>query len=261
MKQSAFSLVELSIVLVILGLLVGGILAGQSLIRASELRSLTAQSDKVLVALNGFRDKYFALPGDMPNAVRFWNAQAGASTDGVDATCAALTTGSTGTATCNGNGDGQITTSATINVGYEAYRAWQHLANAGLIEGTYSGVSASTSTRDSAIGVNIPATKIANAGLLLRFSGTLVSTVNQFDGVYLNVLQVGAEEASGLMLAPFLTPSETWNIDTKTDDGKPGQGRIRTYRPAHTPNCAIDADNYALSIADKTCAYQITTGY
>ena len=58
--RQGFSLVELSIVLVILGLLVGGVLSGQSLIRASELRKYTTSADKYKTAILSFRDKYFA---------------------------------------------------------------------------------------------------------------------------------------------------------------------------------------------------------
>lgn len=59
-------------------------MAGQSLIRAAELRSVPTDAARYLTAINSFRDKYFALPGDMANAVKFWGAQAGATTDGVD---------------------------------------------------------------------------------------------------------------------------------------------------------------------------------
>jgi prepilin-type N-terminal cleavage/methylation domain-containing protein len=80
--QSAFSLVELSIVLVILGLLVGGVLMGQSLIRAAELRRVVTDYNKYTTAVQSFRDKYFALPGDMTNAQNFWGVQ-----DPTPATC------------------------------------------------------------------------------------------------------------------------------------------------------------------------------
>ena len=63
--QRGFTLVELSIVLVILGLLVGGVLSGQSLIRAAELRAVSTEHSKFVTAMNSFRDKYFAAPGDM----------------------------------------------------------------------------------------------------------------------------------------------------------------------------------------------------
>lgn len=79
--RQAFSLVELSIVLVILGLLVGGILAGQSLIKASELRKIGADFTRYESAINAFRDKYFFYPGDLPNATQLWGAAGGSSSD------------------------------------------------------------------------------------------------------------------------------------------------------------------------------------
>lgn len=127
---SAFSLVELSIVLVILGLLTGGILAGQSLIRASEIRSVSADLQRLHSAVYSFRDKYMAFPGDMPNATRFWGVRAGT---GSDLTCH-QTIGST-TGTCNGDGDGRIEfiTGDSAMFG-ERFLAMQHLARAGLMK-------------------------------------------------------------------------------------------------------------------------------
>jgi prepilin-type N-terminal cleavage/methylation domain-containing protein len=129
--RNAFSLVELSIVLVILGLLTGGVLAGQSLIRAAELRSVNNEATKYISAVHTFRDKYFALPGDMANATRFWGAA-----HATPATC--RNTVSTSAATCDGNGDGRVLQTGTS---MEQMRFWQHLANAGLLEGSYDGVS------------------------------------------------------------------------------------------------------------------------
>lgn len=148
-REKAFSLVELSIVLVILGLLTGGILTGQSLIRASELRSVATDLQRYQAAVHTFRDKYFALPGDMPNATRFWGVQ-----HATPATC--ITTASTTALTCNGDGNGQV-----ADTTYEAFRFWQHLANAGLIEGSYSGVTGPDSGFDHVIGVNAPRAKMS----------------------------------------------------------------------------------------------------
>jgi prepilin-type N-terminal cleavage/methylation domain-containing protein len=126
----AFSLVELSIVLVILGLLTGGILAGQSLIRASELRSVSADLQRLHSAVYTFRDKYMAVPGDMPNATRFWGIRAGT---GSDLTCH-QTIGST-TGTCNGNGDGAADFIPGDGAMFgERFLAMQHLARAGLLK-------------------------------------------------------------------------------------------------------------------------------
>lgn len=99
--RHGFSLVELSIVLVILGLLTGGILAGQSLIRAAELRSVASEHQRYVTATKSFQDKYFSVPGDMKNATSFWGAADGG--DGLGTDC--FNVKSTTATTCNGNGD------------------------------------------------------------------------------------------------------------------------------------------------------------
>jgi len=68
MKSAGFSLLELSIVLVIIGLIAGGIVAGSSMIRAAELRAVLTELTQYQTATNTFRDKYLGLPGDLRNA-------------------------------------------------------------------------------------------------------------------------------------------------------------------------------------------------
>jgi prepilin-type N-terminal cleavage/methylation domain-containing protein len=111
-KNFAFSLVELSVVLVILGLLTGGVLTGQSLIRASQLNRVIADLDKYKTAIYIFEDKYFSFPGDMTNATQFWGVA-----HATPATC--KITASTGKETCNGDGDRAVYPySATSNEGF-----------------------------------------------------------------------------------------------------------------------------------------------
>jgi prepilin-type N-terminal cleavage/methylation domain-containing protein len=110
MRHSAFSLIELSIVLVILGLLTGGILAGKSLIRAAELNNNLDAIKETVVAIHSFQDRYFGLPGDLNNAQSFWSTQ-----------------------TVNGDGDG------IIDFTNEYKRVFQQLALAGLAPGSYTG--------------------------------------------------------------------------------------------------------------------------
>jgi prepilin-type N-terminal cleavage/methylation domain-containing protein len=234
--KQAFSLVELSIVLVILGLLIGGILTGQSLIRAAELRSVTTDIQKYRASVYSFRDKYLGLPGDLTNAVRFWGAQAGATTDGRDATCAALTTAATGTVTCNGNGDGLIADAYVdfCTYGYERYRLWQHLTNAGMVEGKYTGTQDAATMggtypcRSSLIGINVPRSRISNAGFMITH---FVEPLTESNAV--NWIIFGGELSmggSGLELwGPIIKPEEAWNIDLKMDDGKPFSGVLRTF--------------------------------
>ncbi|MBN67568.1 MAG: hypothetical protein CMM94_08405 [Rickettsiales bacterium] len=250
MKQG-FSLVELSIVLVILGLLTGGILAGQNLIRAAELRAVTTQINNFSSAVHTFRDKYFALPGDMLNAQAFWGAEPAASCPGTAATP------STSSATCNGNGNGLVNISTDSN---EMFRAWQHLANAGLIEGSYSGVQGALRSDHAIPDENAPRMKLDNATVHFQNYGSRVSTdPNFFEGQYTNVLLIGREQTTGgFPHAPFLKPGELWNIDTKIDDGRPGTGGILSWNNTFKADCTttnnIATSEYALGNENVSCS-------
>jgi prepilin-type N-terminal cleavage/methylation domain-containing protein len=68
-KKSAFSLIELSIVLIIIGLLIAGVTGGASLIKSSELRSAISEARGYAVAVNGFYSQYNELPGDYDVAI------------------------------------------------------------------------------------------------------------------------------------------------------------------------------------------------
>lgn len=233
--MQGFSLVELSIVLVILGLLTGGILSGQSLIRASELRSVTTQVANTHAAIMTFRDKYMALPGDMNNATKFW----GTDPDG----CPTHSNWQTGkTATCDGNGSGGLDTKP------EQFRFWQHLAAAGLIEGNYSGVtgptnSGSCTSIDYVLGVNAPSLRMNQVGMGAQTltSYTPGQIVYMFAGNYGNVFNIGKQITGCNPVGGVFKPEEAWNIDTKLDDGKPGMGalltRVSCSGDGCLPNC------------------------
>lgn len=205
---NAFSLVELSIVLVILGLLVGGILAGQSLIHASELRAVGSEYQRYLTATQAFRDKYFAIPGDMGNAVSFWGTDPGGCTVSTDLTLK--------TATCNGSADGVLSS-------YESFRFWQHLANAGLIEGQYSGVAGAGGTFDAIIGNNVPASKFSGAQWGARYQD-VTSGTSRFWGNYRNHFQIGQKSPGTWNDTGIFTPQDAWNMDNKLDDGTAANG-------------------------------------
>jgi prepilin-type N-terminal cleavage/methylation domain-containing protein len=200
--KRAFSLVELSIVLVILGLLIGGILSGQALIRAAELRSVTTEYQRYLTSVATFRDKYFAVPGDMTNATDFW-----------------------GVSTSNGNGNGITDYAAGANVTGEMFQFWNHLALAGLLEGTYSGLAGPAGLGDHVLGANAPKSKLSNGGWGTIYYGSS-GNVYMYTVDYGNALVFGASYTTDLPINRILKPEEQWNIDTKMDDGKPGTGKI-----------------------------------
>ena len=108
-NEGGFTLVEIAIVLVIIGLLLGGVLKGQGLIDSAKVKNIIQQSNSLSAAVNAYQDKFRALPGD--------DAQAKLHVPG---------------AAANGNGDGQIT---------EYLSAPQHLALGGFITGSYNGTS------------------------------------------------------------------------------------------------------------------------
>ena len=242
-------MVELSIVLVILGLLTGGILTGQSLIRASELRKVTAQYERYVVAVNNFKDRYFALPGDMTNATSVW---------GKSSVCG----GSLTEGTCDGNGDGVIGVprgvyNSTFNIEQtsENYQFWRQLALSGLIEGVYSGTTIQGDTlKDCVPGVNVPVGPMTDSG----YSVDGIGVVPRWAGDYGNSIVFGGRIGIFPTSNPMLKTEEAWNIDIKFDDGSPANGGIRTYTKVSVwRNCPTtnvqSTTNYNLSYGSQAC--------
>lgn len=220
-RDSAFSLVELSIVLVILGLLTGGILAGQSLIRASELRAVSAEYGRYLTSIHSFRDKYFALPGDFAQATKFWgrlNSNADCATNSATAVASP--------GSCDGNGDGLIVATGAASQSAETYQFWRQLALAGLIEGTYSGLSGAGSNEHSVLGTNAPASKLSNAGWSVTYAGLYGDAELYLVDYGPYTFEFGTAVSTSRTFGPALKPEEAWNVDTKTDDGKPAYGKV-----------------------------------
>lgn len=225
----AFSLIELSIVLVILGLLTGGILAGQSLVRAAEIRNASGEYSRMMTALHTFRDKYMALPGDMPNATQFWGIA-----DGTGKDWACGSTKSTSSTTCDGNGNGRIENSCDAPESipgecstwpvYEELRVWQHLANAGLINGQYTGAFESSAPYYS--WANTPSSRVSSGAWYISYYQS-TSTADRFRAVQGNTLGISS---LGDTFAALLTPEEAWSIDTKLDDGMPGTGKVVGFK-------------------------------
>src|SRR5688500_8122041 len=71
-RQTGFTLVEIAIVLVIIGLLLGGILKGQEMITQAKIKNVIADFSGVSAAYHGYQDRYRAIPGDDPNAATRW---------------------------------------------------------------------------------------------------------------------------------------------------------------------------------------------
>ncbi|MDK9694224.1 MAG: prepilin-type N-terminal cleavage/methylation domain-containing protein [Sulfurimonas sp.] len=62
--RKGFTLVELSIVLVIVGLLIGGVLKGKEMIESTKIKKVKTDIDSIVAATYAYQDKKGVLPGD-----------------------------------------------------------------------------------------------------------------------------------------------------------------------------------------------------
>lgn len=191
--RRGFSLVELSIVLVILGLLVGGVLAGQSLIQASELKKIHRDALTYYTAVNVFKDKYFGLPGDITNATAFWPTN----------------WSYTGFQTWNGNGDGSI----SFDSSYEDLRSFQQLSAAGLVAGNYTGANSAITV---VAGTHIPRGAYSGSGYTINADGAT------FKIVFGTSVAANTRRHDDLVMSPV----DAYNLDRKYDDALPASGKI-----------------------------------
>lgn len=252
LKNSGFSLVELSIVLVILGLLTGGILAGQSLIRAAELRSVTTEYARYVSSVQMFRDKYFALPGDFRDSTRFWGRLNG-NADCVSNSSAAIAT----PGACDGNGSGLLDDASAGNVSGETTQLWRQLSIAGLAEGSYTGITGAAGRNDCPLAISCPRSRFSNAGWSARYIGNFGGDAFRYALDYGHYFHFGGYISNGEMAGTLLKPEEAWNIDLKADDGMPGQGKIVIrYWPSCTNSTAFNdyLGTYKLDVPTPLCS-------
>ena len=249
--EQGFTLIELSIVLVIIGLVIGGILAGQDLIHAAHLRAVVNQERQFVVAVNTFQTKYNCLPGDCINATDFF---------GTLSSCYNERNTYGTTQTCNGNGNGFVENNqATTQQYFEQWRFWQHLGNAGLIPGSYKGGTATSNAPVTTTANEIP-TSVMNSNY-----GWQVGNLNDYCGTYVpanigNTLYLQQSGGQVFFAGSGMLPKDMYNIDLKIDDGLPATGKVVTnnYALWYSPKCFTGtAPNtiYNLSSTDTTCDF------
>ncbi len=201
------SLVELAIVLVIIGIMAGGVIAGQEMIHAAELRKIPLAIEDTRKSIMVFYDKYDSLPGDTDLAEELWGAD-----------CVG----------CNGNYNGWVGANkgqSGIDNFPEFFRFWQHLQLAGLAEGDFSGVTGPDSPSHVLVNENIPEI-YDNIGLHAFWLQNVIVD-NHADlntGEYGQIFIIGRRSWGWLNREIALTTEDAFNIDTKIDDGKPFTG-------------------------------------
>ena len=249
-NKQGFTLVELSIVIIIIGFLIAGVTAGQSLIESAKLNSVISEMTQLQRAYNTFRARFDAIPGDMSNAASYWP------------NCTPYEVG-----WCRGDGNGVIQKSRYwpvwgTSLYHEDFLAFRHLYLAGMINNAgldtliYSGYSDYSNIGNTDNGA-FPASSFSGAtyyfsGMVFPFwqsSGGLNPFYRSGQGItdVPNVLFVMATFPHGRQ-GPLgsgwnfsiLTATQAIAIDLKADDGNIKTGDWRAIPDAlncFLPDC------------------------
>ncbi len=165
-RQPGFTLVEIAIVLVIIGLLLGGILKGQEMITQAKIKNLIADMSGIANAVYAYQDRYRALPGDDKGAGRWSGASAG-----------------------DGNG---IIVGKWTEAAKESTAFWDHLRRAGFVSG--SGTDNPFNAVNGKMGVQTgdgsgatPAGVLGEAADTKLFSGLILCSGNLPDKIAVSI--------------------------------------------------------------------------
>ena len=231
-SEKGFTLVELAIVLIIVGLLIGGILQGQELIRNSQITATATQAQAVEAALNSFRDSFGTFPGDLEQAnIRLPN-------------CAAAPCLLAAAPVSNGRID--TDPGAAVAATQEGLAAFAQMAAADLISGVNpTPVNAALNLTDEVL-----ETELGGSGFTVGYvtdltaitgeSGTTPWTPGHyigFTGVTLAAVATGAGNTTNAFEAEAAA-----KIDSKIDDSRPNTGTVRAGGPVAAGECANAAD-------------------
>lgn len=226
-SESGFTLVELAIVIVIIGLIIGGVLVGQDMIKAAEIRATISQWEKYNSALNTFRDKFGGYPGDLRNATNFgFNSR---------------TSGTAGATTGDGNSllEDCAATPGML-VGCENAVFFEDLFIANLIPTNISLATAGLRTTNHAAADD-------TTGMFpdAEIGGSTVWTVYSTGGRNWYHL-AGIDDANaGPDLTNSVQPITAYNMDNKIDDGVANQGIVLSATDRGTMGTGAGIDDGA----------------
>lgn len=237
-----FTLIEMSVVLTIIGLIIGAVIAGQMIVKQSKIRNTLSTIQQVTASVNTFKQKYGQLPGDLDNATSYW---------GTNPDCDGLRTG---TATCDGDSDGTILGDSNI----EVHLFWQHLDNAALISQHFRGNIGVGNYEENEL-------KTAIDGLFL----SVYPTITYIDPSIITTrkhcfILGGPQGDDNLALVPAISPTDAKTMDQKVDDGKPKSGIVSTevgFGGSTACRTAASPPAYDTANPTNTCALIFLTDF
>ena len=215
-RQAGFSLIELAVVLIIMGLLIGGILKGRDLIESARLKRVVSQLNELRMATSTFLDKYEALPGDFNKASTQINSTLP-----------------------NGNGNGRIE-GAGLAPGSEALTFWSHLVWAGLL----GSPGLESDLNKGEFGKGAPESALGGGF-------TVEENPLGLKGLWLILGRKHGDHGTG----GLLTPSQALSLDKKMDNGHPTSGKVGavdgTDKAQHS--CVTSKETYNLENDEAAC--------
>lgn len=224
---SGFTLVELSVVLVIIGLIIAGIFVGTSLIDSATLRSQVKQFEELDAAALTFKIKYDCFPGDCANVTSFLTSPGGNSL-------------------LNGDGNGFIENPAGQLQPYSAAGESIYFMTALNVSELYPSAPIFKCTSQAPIvGSTILAAKIGGGGII-------ATTLNKQKGYYWGINSYNAVSCGPNLgnLAYYggaggpgvITPTQAYNFDIKIDDGQATTGSVRAAYTSGSTYTYIDSN-------------------
>lgn len=258
-SSGGFTLVELSIVIIIIGLITGGVIGARSLIESGKVSSQIQQISEFKTAYSAFKLQYDAIPGDMRDAEDYFGSGCGGS----------FSSSPVGRIPyfCNGNGDKCISNANCADQLYGNYsdsiRFNVHLNKSEIMPDINYASSSNRHIchgRDGGIFISSP----------LDERGVVVAGSNSPDVAYLYYSSSAAYEASANVnycadaqhIDNFITTTKvTKKIDSKIDDGNGGRGAVRALRGVNRNFVVTDCVNadgtYKLNLTGKRCSFRV----
>jgi prepilin-type N-terminal cleavage/methylation domain-containing protein len=201
--EAGFSLVELAVALVVIGLLMGAILKGQDLIESARLKALIMQINEYRYALATFEEKYGAPPGDFGSASKFLRSEIK-----------------------DGNGSGSIE-GYGLDSQSDAAKVWMHLAAAGLIADPGEFPASGNIT----FGKGAPPTCLGGGVSLEE------NPESDMVGLWFIVGKEQGERGNNSLV----TPIQALQILKQMDSSDPAKGRVRALDGKDKPGkCIVD---------------------